>query len=59
MKLNCTPNPKNTWLSKISKQMLKIFHGGDIIISGSENGDVSYMKGFTIPHKYIPMTEFT
>lgn len=50
---------KNTWLSKISKQMLKIFHGDDSFFSGPENGDVSYMKGFIIPHNCTPMTEST
>lgn len=40
--------------------MLKIFHG-DIssFFSGPENGDVSYMEGFIIPHNCTPMTEST
>lgn len=39
--------------------MMKIFYGDDIIISGPENGGGSYMTGFTIPHKCIPMSEPT
>lgn len=37
--------------------MSKIIHGDDVIISGTENGDISYVEGFTIPHKCIAVSE--
>lgn len=37
--------------------MSKIIHGDDVIISGPENGDISYVEGFTIPHKCIAVSE--
>lgn len=36
--------------------MSKILHGDDII-SGPENGDITYVEGFTIPHKCIAVSE--
>lgn len=50
-------NPQTTLLVKICKQMKKILHGDDAIISGPENGAISHMEGFTIPHKCQVVSE--
>lgn len=33
--------------------MTKVLHGDEFIISGSENGHVSYVKVYTISHKWL------
>jgi len=43
VEFNCTPKPQTALPVKIYKQMNKILHGDDIIVSGTENGEISHV----------------